>query len=98
MTTTTFSPNEILNRICDHYRVKPEAVNTAKGGDPSRHHIAQMYSYCLWLYTYLTRATIGEITGRDPSNVYATVKMIRERCQVDKEYRKKIIEIESLFE
>jgi len=96
--TTTHTPESIKAELTEFLGISPDAFDTTKGGEHSKHWNSQVLAYCLWLYTDLRRTEIARITGRDGSNIAASIKMIKERCLVDRDYRDKIIEIENLFE
>lgn len=94
----TISSERILSHICKHFKTKPRYFLTPTRGQAKRAFIRQAYIHLLWTYTGLTQPEIGELTGRDRTSVNCTLRMVKNRCSVDGDFRKSIIELENMIE
>lgn len=98
VTIQVYTKDEVLQKICYHFGVKPEYFLTKSRKRSEVCFIRQVYTYCLERYTDMNTWEIGDEIKRNRSIVSSTKDCIAKRCSVDREFRDKIIEIESLFE
>lgn len=96
--TLEITSEEILSRICDYFGTTPDHFLTDSRGEESIAFIRQAYTYLLWLYTDLPQSKIGQLTNRHQTSITTTIKLVRDRCLINRDYRKTIIELENMFE
>lgn len=59
----------------------------------------QIYIYCLYVFTDLSLKQIALLAGKkDHSTIIHSVQVVRDTCFCNENYRKEIIQIESMIE
>lgn len=59
----------------------------------------QIYIYCLYVFTDLPLKSIAMLAGKkDHSTIIHSVRVVRDTCCYNENYRKEIIHIESMIE
>lgn len=59
----------------------------------------QIYIYCLYVFTDLTLKQIAALVGKkDHTTIIYSVRVVKDICCTNQDYRKEIIQIESMIE
>lgn len=91
---TPLTVDDILDRVCRHYEVTPNAV---KGRSRKREFLIprQLTMYLAKKYTNIPAARIGRmIGGRDHSTVLHSIELIEKKLLTDKEFAAEVAKIE----
>ncbi len=89
--------DDILDKVCDHYHVTPEQVNS-KSRKRDFVMARQVSMYLAQKYTKMTASRIGKLVGnRDHSTVIHSCAQVEKRLVTDKTFSAEIADIEQSF-
>lgn len=96
--TTTISVDEVIEKVASYYNLTRSELLSPEKETLQAIWARQVLIYALWTFTDITTQQVATLVGFATESIRWTVRAVKDKCLVNRQKRKEVIAIESLFD